>query len=192
MSAFLYRVDRLKHLRNVQDKFFRARFWPNGNDYPHKALHTAQQSIPAGLRIFRICFWSSFDRAEKSLQIDYRHWSDGVITRVPLEDVRNLGFTETWDDGFNEGEAYLFWQYGASLFKDTTLSTSGISTECIQAYKDGAWTSFEAVVFPDREEASLSEGAENKVMQQATKRRSSNPTHKSLWQRLKRVLFANG
>ncbi|MEQ7415870.1 hypothetical protein ABQF04_09760 [Xanthomonas campestris pv. campestris] len=193
MDEFLYRVDRLKHLRNVRDKFFRARSWPNGVDYPHKALKAAQQSVPEGLGIFRVCFWQKFDSAKKSLEIDYRHWNDGVITRIPREDMTGLGFIETWDDGFSEGEAYLFWRYATGLPNDPSLSTSGISTDRIEAYKDGAWLPFELVVFTDREEASAPRGEDNVRAEQAGKLSPpENSTDNSLWRRLKRIISANG
>lgn len=145
VDRYLFRVDRKAHLRNIRDGFFRAARWRGAGDFPHKELVSAATSAPEGIGIYRVCFYSSHERAVKSLETDYRFWNDGVITRVRHEDVLDLGFHQTWDDGFEKGDAYLFWQYGRGG-NNPDWSEAGIPLTLLQVHEEGSWMSFSDVV----------------------------------------------
>ena len=139
MHDYVYRIDRKKYLFNITDNLFRARLWKNRqSDFPHKNLRAAFKTRPSDRDVYRICFWGSMSKAEQSLERDYGHWGDGIITRFLKEDVLAQGFEETWDDGFAEGDAYLFWKYDSSG-DDPSLSYTGLKIERADALVDGNW-----------------------------------------------------
>jgi hypothetical protein len=145
MDDHIYRVDRINALRRIDDGHFRAKKWPNGqHDYPHRVLKAATAGCPPGQSVFRICFWPTLQRAETSLSSDFSHWGDGVISRLSKSELQVQGFAETWDDGFNEGEAYLFWKYDSPTEISGSLSASGIPVGQVEILKNGQWLPFKS------------------------------------------------
>ncbi|EAW9009524.1 hypothetical protein NL87_25900 [Salmonella enterica] len=106
MSEYIYRVDTILNLNKVCNDTFRAKRWTK-NSYPHKLLKNAQTLPTDGL--YLICFFTTQQLAETALKNDFSHLGDSRISRCHKETILRVGFSESWDDGFIPGEAYLFW-----------------------------------------------------------------------------------
>lgn len=137
---YVYRVDTEEGLKRIHDNAFRAKKWPMNHDYPHKVLQEAKSLCPLGQYIYRICFYSSLEHAKDAERSIWVHLGGGRITRVQKQELTILGFKESWDDGFEEGHAYLFWKYDRPFSNaNTSLSNSGIPCDRMHLMTDNGW-----------------------------------------------------
>lgn len=139
MSEFLYRVDFNDHLHSITDGIFRARRWTTAG-FPHAVLQAAAQREPQS-RVYRICFFATLADATKCQREDFdnsRHGPSQLLRCDKLE-LRKAGFYETWDDGFHEEIAYLFWRYEIPTATNERFSDSGINFTAFDKCDDGDW-----------------------------------------------------
>jgi len=142
MTEYIYRIDTQTGLQKISGLTFRARRWvpESPGTFPHQVLQKARSNIPQNHALYRICFYSSLERARQSLKDDFGYLGVSHILRSTKDKVLEAGFQESWDDGFNLGDAYLFWIAEDS---DSTqrFSSAGISIEDFEIYKDQRWDS---------------------------------------------------
>ena len=72
---------------------------------------------------------------------DFSYFGDCQISRCRKKAVLDAGFSESWDDGFPVGEAYLFWCQEVLSQSNTKFSSTGISLEHIETMRQGEWIS---------------------------------------------------
>jgi len=139
MPEFLYRVDFNDHLHSITDGIFRARRWTTAG-FPHAVLKAAAQREPQS-RVYRICFFATLADATKCQQEDFDNSRRGQsqLLRCDKLELRKAGFHETWDDGFHEGIAYLFWRYEMPTATNDRFSDSGIDLTAFDKSVDGEW-----------------------------------------------------
>lgn len=142
MSEYVYRVDTQTGLEKIQDNHFRAKRWSanDGYSFPHALLKELHSSLPATAGLYRICFFTSHTRAEESLSNDFSHLGKSYILRCPKASVLSLGFTESWDDGFKKGDAYLFWNQESLLAGNANFSSAGIAFDQFEIWKQKQWS----------------------------------------------------
>lgn len=141
MTEYVYRVETLTGLENIRDNHFRAKRWIFGESgsFPHELLKQLTLTLPATDGIFRICFYTSHGRAEESKGYDFSYFGESFILRCPKASVMNLGFSESYDDGFKEGDAYLFWIQENILTGNKVFSSVGIALHLFEIWKQGQW-----------------------------------------------------
>lgn len=141
MSEYIYRVDTQIGLEEIEDHHFRAKRWIAGDkyNYPHKLLAQLHSALPASDGVFRICFYISQARAEQSKNYDFSHFGESFILRCPKTSLASAGFCESWDDAFNEGDAYLFWIKEVLSADNTKFSSAGVEFSEIEILKQGHW-----------------------------------------------------
>ncbi len=59
--------------------------------------------------------------------------------RCNKSELQKAGFQESWDDGFHEGIAYLFWRYEMPTATNDRFSDSGIDLTAFEKNTDGEW-----------------------------------------------------
>lgn len=138
MDKYVYRIDTELGLKKIQDDHFRARRWLCESSYPHKLLREQQSTLPASAGLYLICFFSSHARAEHSLG-NFSYLGPRYILRCPKKSVLNVGFSESWDDGFNEGDAYLFWRQETVTNGNNNFSSVGIPLDLFEILNQGKW-----------------------------------------------------
>ncbi|MDM2724211.1 hypothetical protein [Citrobacter sp. Cy230] len=139
MNDYVYRVDTVSGFNKIKDKVFRARRWTYPGSYPHKLLQSLYADLPETDGLYRICFYSSQEIADKSLIGDFLPQGESRMYRCPKEAILSCGFSESWDNGFNEGVAYLFWRQENLNENNTQFSLSGISLEYFDVLTEGEW-----------------------------------------------------
>ena len=141
MSEYIYRVDTQSGLEKIEDNHFRAKRWRADDRYayPHKLLAQLHSTLLETEGIFRICFYTSFDKAEHSKNYDFSHFGESFILRCPKTSLASAGFSESWDDGFNEGDAYLFWIKEVLSANNTKFSSAGVEFPVFEILKQGEW-----------------------------------------------------
>ncbi|MEQ9861360.1 hypothetical protein OI450_05575 [Pectobacterium cacticida] len=141
MTEYIYRVDRDIRIRKIQDGIFRARRWKNrsGEDYPHRLLKSLYADLPSTEGLYLICFYTSQQLAEKSLINDFLPRGESHISRCHKESVSTYGFTESWDDGFIVGEAYLFWCQEILTQSNSEFSSAGIPVTHFEVLVQEKW-----------------------------------------------------
>lgn len=139
MPEFLYRVDFNDHLRSITDGMFRARRWTTAG-FPHAVLKAATQREPQS-RVYRICFFATLAEATKCQQEDFDNSRRGPshLMRCNKSELQKAGFHESWDDGFHEGIAYLFWRYEMPTATNDRFSDGGIDLTAFEKNADGEW-----------------------------------------------------
>lgn len=139
MDDYLYRVDTVSGFNKIKDSVFRAKRWTYPGGFPHKLLKSLYANLPSTDGLYRICFYSSQEIADKSMTGDFLPQGESRMYRCPKETVLSCGFSESWDDGFNEGVAYLFWCQEKLNESNTEFSLSGISIEYFDVLIEGEW-----------------------------------------------------
>jgi len=122
----VFRVDPQEKWDEIVDHRFRAVRYKLGG-YPHRLLMQIMQEMPHGSGLFRMCFYSSIELAQRSLQTDFSCFDDCKIRSVSKQIIVDSGFAESWDDGFDEGQAFLFWRIETLTAHNHNLSSSGIN-----------------------------------------------------------------
>jgi hypothetical protein len=142
MTEYVYRVDAQTSLEKIRDSCFRARRWSANDSYsfPHALLKHLHSSLPATDGLYRICFYTSHTRAEESLSYDFSYFGASHILRCPKAAVLSLGFTDSWDDGFKEGDAYLFWIQEHLNDTNANFSSAGIAFDQLEIWKQEQWS----------------------------------------------------
>jgi len=141
MSEYVYRVDTETGLKKIHDRHFRARRWMGNDSYsfPHVVLKQLNVTLPASDGLYRICFYTSLARAKQSLNDDFSYLGLSRILRCPKNLVLSRGFFESWDDGFKEGDAYLFWIQEALSGENSNFSSTGIPFEHFEILNQERW-----------------------------------------------------
>ncbi|NTE68075.1 hypothetical protein G6M85_20935 [Agrobacterium tumefaciens] len=139
VPEFLYRVDFNDDLQLITDGMFRARRWTT-TSFPHAVLKAAVQREPQS-RVYRICFFATLADATKCQQeyFDSSRHGPSKMIRCTKSELQNTGFHESWDDGFHEGIAYLFWRYEAPTDTNDRFSDVGIDITAFEKNAGGAW-----------------------------------------------------
>ncbi|RPA35259.1 hypothetical protein [Shewanella frigidimarina] len=109
---YIYHVSIDKRLHKIQNnKFCALEYHPIKEQEMHKKLHKLYDSLRAKKSsdsIFRFCFYDTYAIAIKALNTDFMNW-DCHILRFKKNDFTNKGFNWQWDEGFNVGDAHLYW-----------------------------------------------------------------------------------
>ena len=121
----IFRVDPQKQWDAIDDKRFRAvRYKSSG--YPHRLLIQIMKEIPPGSGLFRMCFYSNIELAQQSLKNDFACFAGCKIRSVSKRIILNAGFNKSWDDGFDKGQAFLFWRIERLGAHNQHFSNAGI------------------------------------------------------------------
>ncbi|MCF5648814.1 hypothetical protein KHW15_00965 [Pseudomonas syringae] len=134
---YVYRIDYTANLRAIPDNCHRARRWDGGpKSYPHKELRSQLNQSSDAQAIYRICFWAKLADAIKD-RANY----DGhtTLARCLKADVMAAGFSQSWDDGLNPGQAYLFWIVEQLHESNHAFSQASIPFSSFEAVVDGTW-----------------------------------------------------
>jgi len=143
-TQWIYRVDLPRYKNLITDGFFRAKIWKMApDDYPHRNLISILQQNKVNENIYRICFYSTYTSLLKNeYQLTYANSDTKIISRCRFKDVITAGFKVLPDEGFNSGEAYLFWIRETQNNSNSKLSNSGIHTRDMQSLHDKTWVGF--------------------------------------------------
>lgn len=139
MKNYVYRVDTVLGFGKIKDSVFRAKRWTYPGDFPHKLLESLYTNLPTTDGLYRICFYRSQKVAEKCLARDFLSLGESRMYRCPKEVVLSCGFSESWDDGFDKGVAYLFWCQEKLNENNTHLSLSCIPLEHFDVLIQDEW-----------------------------------------------------
>lgn len=139
MIEYVYRVDTQTGLEKIQDNHFRARRSGTSDSFHHELLKRLHSTLPRTDGLFRVCFYVSQVRAEQSSSYDPSHFGKSYVLRCPKESVLSCGFTESWDDGFKEGDAYLFWIQETLSHRNARFSSAGVDFDLFEICKQGQW-----------------------------------------------------
>ena len=109
---YIYHVSIDKRLHKIQSNKFRAlEYHPVYEQKMHKKLHGLYDALKAQKSsdsIFRFCFYDTHGKAIHSLNHDFKGKPSHIL-RFKKSDIDNKGFNWQWDEGFNVGEAHLYW-----------------------------------------------------------------------------------
>lgn len=103
----------------------------------HKKLKRMHELLPEGKALYRFCYYNDFNKTKQSFDSDFSQ-SKSYIFRFQKQQIHDLGFKWQWDEGFNEGDAHLFW-----IKEDKTerpWSNSGIPFKDIEVLVQQNWT----------------------------------------------------
>lgn len=139
-KEYLYHYTTLESYKNWKDDFFRGKLWNPKNSYPHRLLKAQQNSLKNSEVQFIICFYSSYEIAAKSRVRDFFH-CDTHLLRVAKKHLIESGFNQSLDDGFDEGEVYLFWLVDKISTNLEGRSEKGVSIDKVQVQYDNQWLS---------------------------------------------------
>lgn len=143
---YIYRNDYTAKLRAIRDACFRARRWHgDSGSFPHKLLRSQLDQLSDDHAIYRICFWTTLDLALK----DRGNYEPGTtLVRCLKSEVVAAGFNESWDDGLNQEEAYLFWISEPLAQGNQVLSDASIPFSRFEALVDNDWRPFLGHISP--------------------------------------------
>jgi hypothetical protein len=137
ISDYYYRVDAEKKINLIKDGVLRACYWHPGR-FPHKNLAQISRKNP-NQRVYRVCFYETETFARNRLRefSSDIHINSGsgvqMLTRWPRNAPSSQGFTYSQDDGFNPGEASLYWVLEKSSGE---LSSIGIALNLVEVWDD--------------------------------------------------------
>lgn len=139
-NEYIYRLDYTEKLKTFPDRCHRAPRWYGGeNSFPHELLTRRLSQLNSSQAIYRICFFSTQAKAEEA-RLTYRdEGTTTTLARCRKSDLLTVGFTDSWDDGFNPGVAHLFWIEEDLADENCALSTAAIPFERFEALIDGHW-----------------------------------------------------
>lgn len=140
MSDYIYRIDTLKGIKRIEGDAFRGKKWVQGTGYPHALMKGAP--LPATDANYIVCFFSTLEKAEESLKRDYEYFKPSYILRCRKDALATARFNESWDDGFAEGDAYLFWIRETVTATNTELSNAGIPLTNFEIQVAQQWIPF--------------------------------------------------
>lgn len=126
MPNLAYRIDPVAKLNEIRDGVFRAVRFKRGG-YPHRFLLSKIDECGSDYGVYRICFYSNMDYTRYSLETDFRSQGPSIVQSVCIDDVLVAGFNQSWDDGFNAGQAYMFWVVERLDGLNEKFSRAGIS-----------------------------------------------------------------
>lgn len=141
-KQYIYRYDDTGNLRAIQDNCHRARRWDGSpTSYPHKLLRARIAKLSNTQAIYRICFWVNLQDVIDETDKLKRVTPDKLITltRCSISDVLSESFQSSWDDGFKEGKAYLFWKEEDLENSNSSFSKASIPFSKFEALVDGSW-----------------------------------------------------
>lgn len=140
VDEYVYRVDENFGLQSIPDGCHRAPRWPKGsNPFPHKLLKDRLSSLPSTHGIYRICFFVTLAKAEAT-RLSYKNkGATTTLARCRKADVLAAGFTDSWDDGFHEGVAHLYWIEEQASSLNDCLSEACIPFDRFEALVNGNW-----------------------------------------------------
>jgi len=178
MNEYVYRINTQSGLEKIQDNHFRGRRWLSGvnGGYPHALLKREHATLSITEGLFLVCFYSNHAKAEQSLNSDFSYLGQSYMLRCPKEHVVAAGFNESWDDGFKEGDAYLFWNKENISDRNANFSSAGIPLEVFEIWKDSKWQPLHQY-FGGNVQAPTS----NKVSNSGMNRSSAAQTDKPWW-----------
>jgi hypothetical protein len=140
MDDYIYRVDTAKSLLAIRDRCFRARRWTDEqHSFPHQHLKQLAKSLSPTQRLFRICFFTSLSKAKKSREDDFKWFGNSHLLRCKKSMVISAGFTESWDDGFEIGDAYLFWSIEEVIEELTEFSSRSVGFDAFDVLQGESW-----------------------------------------------------
>ncbi|GKW19619.1 hypothetical protein PEC302107_13480 [Pectobacterium araliae] len=139
MTEYIYRVDTEVDIKKIQDGVFRAKRWRYNRSYPHQLLKSIYADLPSTEGLYRVCFYTTQQIAERSLRDDFSGLGESKISRCYKKSVLQYGFTESWDDGFTVGEAYLFWCQEILIQSNSEFSSAGIPVTHFEVLVQEKW-----------------------------------------------------
>lgn len=141
---YIYRIDTASNFSLIKDNTFRARRWFLNESFPHNLLKEEYSKMSPNQGIYRICFFTCESHAALSLNYDFTGiHGDKIFLRCQKSAVINAGFEESWDDGFQSGDAYLFWIKELVEKNNERFSIACIPLSAFEVFDDGGWIEFE-------------------------------------------------
>ncbi|WP_298775149.1 hypothetical protein [uncultured Shewanella sp.] len=135
----VYHVTTEKQLdKFIGNKFCAPLYTPEYTNLMHKNLHAMHDKLMDGRSLFRFCFFETFEKAQKSYERDSMFWKSKIL-RFKKIHFSEIGFNWQWDEGFNEGEAHLFWI--EENHSDNRYSQAGILFQDIDIMINEKWIS---------------------------------------------------
>lgn len=106
---YIYHISTEKNLIKIKNGTFCAPlYFPENHNLIHKKLKRAHENLSDRRALYRFCFYSDFNKTNQSFDSDFSHWKSYIL-RFREKQLHDLGFKWQWDEGFNKGEAHLFW-----------------------------------------------------------------------------------
>jgi len=140
LMKYVYRIDTIENFKKIKDETFRAKVWyDKEGEFPHKLLRSLCKKLGNNERIFRICFFSTENKAIIVQKEDYKFLGPSYIFRCPKSSVKTIGFNESWDDGFENKEAYLFWNVEINNDENSRFSSLGINFKEFEIFIENGW-----------------------------------------------------
>lgn len=134
--TFIYHRSICSNHSMWDDDLLRGKLWTDGKSYPHKVLKQAIRSKPSD-QLFLICFYPTLALAISCESRDFN--SPTVLLRVDCSLLAQAGFHCSWDDGFTEGEALLFWRADQPSSLNSERSSAGISIDHVEILEGQEW-----------------------------------------------------
>lgn len=139
-KEYLYHYTKVANYDDWKDDFLRGKIWNPKISHPHKLMLSQQHAIENDQAQFIVCFYPSYENATKFHERDF-NYSETRLLRVAKQDLISSGFTQSWDDGFNEGEVYLFWIIDNYAINSEDRSEKGIAIDKVQIQLNDDWLS---------------------------------------------------
>jgi hypothetical protein len=138
---YIYHISTEKNLVKIKDnKFCAPQYFPRNFNLMHEKLKAMHETLPKGNALYRFCFYEDFNTTKKSLASDFSKWKS-YIFRFKKQQFHDLGFNWQWDEGFDEGEAHLFWIEEDKT--DNPWSNSGVPFNDIEVFDQGKWVTLD-------------------------------------------------
>jgi len=173
----IYHITTEENLLRIRDGLFRARRW--NENCPHAALRAAVEISPHPISVFRMCFWRDEEQAFRLMRNTF-DTTPAYMLRYDgdIDEIVSLGFQDSWDDMFPDGEVYLFWL--SEPRTTACFSRVGIPLEQFSVHSGDQWHPLPAFL-KERCKQRTRERAESRLLAMAVM--PSPPP--SLWQRIK-------
>jgi hypothetical protein len=140
MTNFIYRLDGAATLAAITTSSVGARRWTSDSPL-HPFLRARSDKLSDAERIYRMCFWTSLEKALVTKERDYKSFPDTVLLRCTETVLQDAGFHRTWDDAVREGDAFMFWIVEQTSSTNQTFSDSSIPFDAFQVLVDTRWVS---------------------------------------------------
>jgi len=144
-SMHIYHISTERNLVKIKNnKFCAPLYLPHGFNSMHIELKRMHEKLSEERALYRFCFYDDLNKTKESFESDFSQWKS-YIFRFKHQEILDLGFNWQWDEGFNEGEAHLFWIEENKT--DNSWSELGIPFNETEVFEQGKWVTLD-LFFP--------------------------------------------
>jgi len=145
MTGFVYRLDGASSLATISSKTLCARRWTTDSPL-HPFLRAKHGGVSHNERIYRMCFWTSLEKANATRESDYTLFLDTVLLRCPEIALQGVGFQKTWDDATREGDAFMFWIVEQASTSNGNFSDAGVPFSTCEVLFERRWVALPSYI----------------------------------------------